>query len=78
MRRVTVADIMRETGLSRATVDRALNEYASGIVFAVSAIGLLLRDMWRIASGQATDDELLLVSESEELEAAQPHGKQPH
>ena len=25
MRRVTVADIMRETGLSRATVDRALN-----------------------------------------------------
>ena len=25
-----------------------------------------------------TDDELLLVSESEELEAAQPHGKQPH
>ena len=40
--------------------------------------GLLLRDMWRIASGQATDDELLLVSESEELEAAQPHGKQPH
>ena len=26
MRRVTVADIMRETGLSRATVDRVLNE----------------------------------------------------
>ena len=25
MRRVTVADIMRETGLSRATVDRVLN-----------------------------------------------------
>ncbi|WQG69487.1 TRAP transporter small permease subunit [Comamonas testosteroni] len=60
------------TGLSMAIF------YASGIVFAVSAIGLLLRDMWRIASGQATDDELLLVSESEELEAAQPHGKQPH
>ena len=60
------------TGLSMAIF------YASGIVFAVSAIGLLLRDMWRIASGQTTDDELLLVSESEELEAAQPHGKQPH
>jgi LacI family transcriptional regulator len=25
MRRVTVAEIMRETGLSRATVDRVLN-----------------------------------------------------
>ena len=25
MRRVGIADIMRETGLSRATVDRALN-----------------------------------------------------
>ena len=41
--------------------------YASGIVFAVSAIVLLLRQMWRTASGAATDEELVMVTESEDL-----------
>jgi TRAP-type C4-dicarboxylate transport system permease small subunit len=49
------------TGLSMAIF------YGSGIVFGVSAIALLLREMWRTASGTATDDELVMVTESEEL-----------
>jgi TRAP-type C4-dicarboxylate transport system permease small subunit len=40
--------------------------YAAGIVFAVSAGVLLLREMWRTLSGQLRDDELVMVKESEE------------
>ena len=41
--------------------------YASGIVFAVSAGVLLLREIWRTVSGQLRDDELVMVQESEDL-----------
>jgi TRAP-type C4-dicarboxylate transport system permease small subunit len=47
---------------------------AAGIVFAVSAAVLLLREMWRALSGQLSDAELVMVRESEEageLEALQ-------
>ncbi len=47
------------TGLPLAIV------YASGVVFAVSAAFLLLRDTWRALSGRATDAELVMVKEEE-------------
>jgi TRAP-type C4-dicarboxylate transport system permease small subunit len=39
--------------------------YASGIVFAVSAAVLLLRDIWRALSGQMSEAELVMVKEEE-------------
>jgi TRAP-type C4-dicarboxylate transport system permease small subunit len=42
--------------------------YASGVVFAVLSSLLILRELWRALSGQARDDELLAVRESEELQ----------
>ena len=47
------------TGASMAIV------YASGIVFAVSAAVLLLRDIWRALSGQMSEAELVMVKEEE-------------
>ena len=49
------------TGLSVAIF------YSAGIVFAVSAGVLLLRELWRTVSGQLRDDELVMVQESEDL-----------
>jgi|EndMetStandDraft_2_1072991.scaffolds.fasta_scaffold46074_2 TRAP-type C4-dicarboxylate transport system permease small subunit len=40
--------------------------YLAGVVFAVSAGVLLLRELWRTLSGQLRDDELIMVKESEE------------
>jgi TRAP-type C4-dicarboxylate transport system permease small subunit len=48
------------TGLSVAIF------YGAGVVFAVSAWVLLLREMWRAITGQLTEDELVMVQESEE------------
>ena len=48
--------------------------YGAGVVFAVSAAVLLLREMWRAMTGQLQDVELVMVKESEEaaeLEALQ-------
>ena len=48
--------------------------YGVGVVFAVSAGALLLRDIWRVFSGQISDADLVMVKESEEageLEALQ-------
>ena len=48
--------------------------YASGIVFAVSAAVLIALDLWRVLSGQLSEDELVMVKESDEqgeLEALQ-------
>ena len=48
--------------------------YGVGVVFAVSAALLLLRELWRVLSGQIDDSELVMVKESEEaaeLEALQ-------
>ncbi|HEU4353472.1 MAG TPA: TRAP transporter small permease [Burkholderiales bacterium] len=39
--------------------------YASGVVFAVSAAMLLVRDTWRAVSGRASDAELVMVKEEE-------------
>jgi TRAP-type C4-dicarboxylate transport system permease small subunit len=40
--------------------------YGVGCVFAVFAGPLLLLDLWRIVSGQVSDDELVMIQESEE------------
>jgi len=48
------------TGASMAFV------YATGVVFAVFAAVLLLRDLWRILRGRVADDELVMVKGSEE------------
>ncbi|HEX2334013.1 MAG TPA: TRAP transporter small permease, partial [Burkholderiales bacterium] len=39
--------------------------YASGVVFAVSAAVLLVRETWRALSGRARDEELVMVKEEE-------------
>lgn len=40
--------------------------YLSGLVFGVLACGLLLLDLWKVVTGQLSDDELVMVQESEE------------
>jgi TRAP-type C4-dicarboxylate transport system permease small subunit len=45
--------------------------YASGVVFAVSAALLLLRDLWRTVSGQLSESEMVMVQESEDLAAVE-------
>ena len=41
--------------------------YGAGVVFAVSTALLLLRDIWRIVSGQMKDSDLVMVQESEDM-----------
>ena len=41
--------------------------YAAGVVFAVPAALLLLRELWRTLSGRLREDELVMVQESEDL-----------
>ena len=41
--------------------------YAAGVVFAVSTMVILLRDLLLTASGRLKDDELVMVQESEDL-----------
>ena len=45
--------------------------YASGVVFAVSAALLLVRELWRTLSGQMRDEDLIMVQESEDLAQVQ-------
>jgi TRAP-type transport system small permease protein len=45
--------------------------YGAGVFFAVFAALLLLRETWRAISGRITDEELVMVQESEDL--AQVH-----
>ncbi len=40
--------------------------YASGVVFAVSAALLIVRELWRALSGQLSEAEMVMVKESEE------------
>jgi TRAP-type transport system small permease protein len=40
--------------------------YSAGLVFAVAAGGLLLRQAWRALSGKLDESELVMVTESEE------------
>lgn len=40
--------------------------YGIGLVFCVSAAGILLHDLWRSARGKLSDEELIQVKESED------------
>jgi TRAP-type C4-dicarboxylate transport system permease small subunit len=40
--------------------------YGAGVVFAVSAFVILLRDLWLVVSGKLSDADLVMVKESEE------------
>jgi TRAP-type transport system small permease protein len=54
--------------------------YAPGIVFSVSAALILLHDLYRMLSGRLSDEELVMVRESEEeelLEELHPHAAEP-
>lgn len=46
--------------------------YAVGVVFAVPAALLLLRDLWRIATDRLSDDELVMVQDSEDMSHVAP------
>ena len=46
--------------------------YACGLVFAVSAALILLNNFWRLLSGQMADNELVGVTESEDVAHEQP------
>ena len=41
--------------------------YGMGVVFAVATAPLLLRELWRVLTGKATDADLVMVQESEDL-----------
>jgi len=41
--------------------------YLCGVVFAGSALAVLVHDLWKIISGRIRDEELIMVTESEEL-----------
>lgn len=45
--------------------------YASGMAFSVLGAPILLLDLWRLLTGQISDDQLVLIQESEES----PHGE---
>ena len=57
---ITAGDSAPATGLSVGIF------YSAGLVFGVSAGVILLYDMWRVLSGQASEDDLVAVRESEE------------
>ena len=50
--------------------------YGVGIVFAVSAALILLYDLYRVVSGKISEDELVMVKESEEQEQFEELQKQ--
>jgi TRAP-type C4-dicarboxylate transport system permease small subunit len=43
--------------------------YAAGVVFSVSAMPMLLLDLWLVLTGRVGDDDLVLIQESEDLAA---------
>ena len=60
------------TGLSMAIF------YGAGVFFSISAGLLLIRELWRVLSGQATEAELVGVQESEDLAALEELNKTGH
>jgi TRAP-type C4-dicarboxylate transport system permease small subunit len=51
--------------------------YGAGVVFAVSTGLVLLLQLWRIVSGRASEAELVMVQESEDLAQLQTHQPKP-
>ena len=42
--------------------------YGAGLVFSVSAAGILLNDLFKLLTGRATDADLIIIKESEDQE----------
>jgi len=40
--------------------------YGAGLVFSVSAAGILLNDLFKLLTGRATDADLIIIKESED------------
>jgi len=62
---------LAQTRINHETTSAAMEApvswfYASGVVFSVSAALLLAHDLWRLVTGQLTEDELVAIRESEE------------
>ena len=62
---------LAQTRINHQTTSAAMEApvswfYASGVLFSVSAALLLLHDLWRLATGQMSEDELIAIRESEE------------
>ncbi len=62
---------LAQTRINHQTTSAAMEApvswfYASGVVFSVSAALLMLHDLWRLATGQMAEDELIAIRESEE------------
>jgi hypothetical protein len=58
--------------------------YGVGVVFGVSVIPIILYDIYRLLSGKMSEEELVMIKESEEQEAfeelqheLQTHGGSP-
>ena len=67
--RINLAVEAPVTGLSMAIF------YGAGVVFSASAGVILLRETWRALTGQAREDELVTVQESEDLPAPREGGQ---
>lgn len=52
--------------------------YASGVLMGGSAIAILLRDLLHTLFGRVTDEDLVMVQESEEVAALELHASRPH
>jgi TRAP-type transport system small permease protein len=48
--------------------------YACGVLFAVFGAVILVNELWRLVTGQLSDDELVGIRESEDV----PHGDPKH
>ncbi|MCG5238478.1 TRAP transporter small permease [Azospirillum doebereinerae] len=59
------------TGLSMAWL------YGVGVIFSLSTGAILLHELYRVLTGKATEDELVMVTESEELPEAAAHHDGP-
>ncbi|WP_048439458.1 TRAP transporter small permease [Caenimonas sp. SL110] len=61
----------QQTLINRGTTSAVMEAsmawlYASGLVFAVLAVIVLMHEFWRLISGQIADDDLIAIIESEE------------
>ncbi len=47
--------------------------YASGMVFAILGVPILVFNLWRLLSGQMSDNELIGIRESDDMPHGNPH-----
>jgi TRAP-type C4-dicarboxylate transport system permease small subunit len=47
--------------------------YAAGVFFAVSAALMFALDLWLLLTGRVSDDQLVMIKESEDVAALEQH-----